>query len=284
MKSSGERIRVLRISHASLTPALRQRERALARAYPDIDLEVLTAERWREAEVDVEALDDDLFPVVKARTRFSKHIQLFAYDAKPLIAALRRHRPHLIDMNHEPYSVACAEILTLCRWFAPQAVVVMQPCQNIFHRYPLPFSWLERRALRRVAAAHVCSKTVQELLCAKGFDKPVAIVPYGVDVDSFTPRPISDHSKTLTIGYVGRMLPGKGVNILGDALSQLKTEKWKLLVVGDGSERAPFERTLAEHGLLDRAEFTGAIRYSTVPPLLQKNDNLVVPTGNKQRT
>lgn len=283
MEISGERIRVLRISHASLTPALRHRERALARAYPDVDLEVLTAERWREAEVDVEALDDDLFPVVKARTRFSKHIQLFAYDARPVIAALRRHRPHLIDLNHEPYSIACAEILTLCSWYAPHAVVVMQPCQNIFHRYPPPFSWLERRALKRVAAAHACSKTVSELLRAKGFAKPVAIVPFGVDVDSFTPRPNSDQSSTLTIGYVGRMLPGKGVNILGDALAQLKTESWKLLVVGDGSERAPFERALAEHGLLDRAEFTGAISYSAVPPLFQKIDILVVPTETTKR-
>lgn len=282
MEISGERIRVLRISHASLTPALRHRERALARAYPDIDLEVLTAERWREAEVDVEALDDDLFPVVKARTRFSKHIQLFAYDPKPVIAALRRHRPHVIDLNHEPYSIACAEILTLCSWYAPQAVVVMQPCQNIFHRYPPPFSWLERRALKRVAAAHACSKTVSELLRAKGFDKPVAIVPFGVDVDSFTPRPISQPT-TLTIGYVGRMLPGKGVNILGDALAQLKTESWKLLVVGDGSERAPFERTLAQHGLIDQAEFTGAVSYSAVPPLFQKIDILVVPTETTKR-
>lgn len=283
MEISGERIRVLRISHASLTPALRQRERALARKYPDIDLEVLTAERWREAEVDVEALDDDLFPVVKARTRFSKHIQLFAYDARPVIAALRRHRPHLIDLNHEPYSIACAEILSLCSWYAPQAAVVMQPCQNIFHRYPPPFRWLERRALRRVAAAHACSKTVRELLRAKGFDKPVAIVPFGVDVNSFTPRPISDQSSTLTIGYVGRMLPGKGVNILGDALSQLKTENWKLLVVGDGSERAPFERILAQHGLIDQAEFTGAVSYSAVPPLFQKIDILVVPTETTKR-
>ena len=283
MEVSEQRIRVLRISHASLTPALRQRERALARAYPDIDLEVLTAERWREAEVDVEALDDDLFPVVKARTLLSKHIQLFAYEARPVIAALRRHRPHLIDLNHEPYSIACAEILTLCSWYAPDAVVVMQPCQNIFHRYPPPFSWLERRALRRAAAAHACSETVRELLRAKGFDKAVAIVPFGVDVDSFSPRPIGNQSAELTIGYVGRLLPGKGLNLLGDALAELKTENWKLLVVGDGSERASFERTLAQHGLIGQAEFTGAVSYSAVPPLFQKIDVLVVPTETTRR-
>jgi len=278
-------MRILRIAHASLTPALRQRERALARGYSDVDLEVVTTNRWREAEVDVDAVDDDLFPVIKARARFSKHIQLFAYEPGPIVAALRRHRPHLIDLNHEPYSVACAEVLTLCSWYAPQAVVVLQTCQNIFHRYPPPFNWLERRALRRVAAAHVCSETVRELLLAKGFKKPVAIVPFGVDTEAFCrQRAFNRESKEIpTIGFVGRMLAGKGLNILADALAQLGSEKWNVLLVGDGPERESFETKLAAQGLLDRAQFTGAISYDRIPDLYQQMDMLVVSTQTMDR-
>ncbi len=39
-----ERMRVLRIAHSSLTPALRQRERAFARRFPNVDLQVLTTD------------------------------------------------------------------------------------------------------------------------------------------------------------------------------------------------------------------------------------------------
>src|SRR5204862_2780640 len=144
------------------TPALRERERALAKECTDIDLEVLTTTRWREAGVDVYATADDLFQVSPARACLSNHIQLFAYDPRPVVSALRRHRPHLIDLNHEPYSIACAEVLTLCRWFAPQAVVTVQTCQNIFHAYPPPFNWLEQRAFKLVAAANICSESVRE--------------------------------------------------------------------------------------------------------------------------
>src|SRR5689334_15202987 len=125
-ETSEPQIRVLRIAHASLTPALRERERALVKLYPQINLEVVTTTRWREAGVDVDAVEDDLFRVSKARPLFSKHIQLFAYDPRPIISALRRHRPHLIDLNHEAYSIACAEVLTLCRWFAPRAIITIQ--------------------------------------------------------------------------------------------------------------------------------------------------------------
>lgn len=281
-------MRVLRIAHSSLTPALRQRERAIVRCYPDVDLEVITTERWREAEIDVAAAPDDLFPVRTARSHLSKHIQLFVYDPRPLIAALREHRPHLIDMGAEPYSVAGAQILTLCNWFAPQAQIVMQSNQNILHNYPFPFSRLEQRAFRRVAAAYACSESVREVLRAKGFVKPAPIIPFGVNTEAFRPRPSRGASEQapdqpLTIGYIGRMLPGKGLDVLADALDKLKGEPWQLLVVGDGSERESFESQLQAYGLRGRAEFTGAVHLTEVPEYFHKLDLMIIPTVTTKR-
>src|SRR6185369_16467199 len=98
-KQQREQLRVLRIAHSSLTPALRERERALVRNFPNVSLEVVTTNSWREAEMDVTAQADDMFPVRSAKTHLSKHIQLFAYDPRPIVAALREHKPHLIDLN-----------------------------------------------------------------------------------------------------------------------------------------------------------------------------------------
>lgn len=284
-KMEGEKMRVLRIAHSSLTPALRQRERAFARLYPDVRLEVLTTQRWREAEMDVEAMGDDLFPVRTARTYFSKHIQLFAYDPRPIIRALREHQPDLIDLSHEPYSIACAEVLTLCNWFAPQVPIVMQTNQNILHNYPPPFNWLEQRAFRRVAAAYACSETVCEVLRAKGFKKPAPICTFGVDTEAFH-LPAGGRKRSsgpLTIGFVGRMLPGKGLNVLADALAKFSGDAWRLLVVGDGPEREGFERRLSDSGLRDRAEFTGAINFALVPEYFHQIDVLVIPTETTKR-
>ena len=284
-KSGAEKMRVLRIAHSSLTPALRHRERAMARCYPNVDLEVVTTERWREAEVMVDATPDDLFPVRTARTYLSKHIQLFAYDPRPIIKALKSHQPHLIDLSHEPYSVPCAELLTVCGWFAPGVPIVMQTNQNILHKYPPPFRWLEQRAFRRVAGAYACSETVVEVLRAKGFTKPAPIVPFGVNTERFQPRPAGEKRSDgpLTIGFVGRLLPGKGLNLLGPALARLKSESWRLLVVGDGPERQGFEQSLHAAGLSDRAVFTGAIDFDQVPEYFHQIDMLVLPTETTGR-
>ena len=278
-------MRVVRMAHSSLTPALRQRERALVKCYSDVDLEVVTTERFKEAEMEVEATPDDLFPVRTASSHLSKHIQLFAYDPRPIVKALREHRPHLIDMSHEPYSVAGAEILTLCNWFAPGVPIVMQTNQNILHNYPPPFCWLEQRAFRRVAGAYACSQTVVDVLRAKGFTKPAPIVPFGVNTEAFRPRPVqrAGANQPLTIGYVGRMLPGKGLNVLATALDKIRNESWRLLVVGSGSERESFEQQLSAFGLMDRAEFTGAINFALVPEYFHKLDVMVIPTETTKR-
>jgi hypothetical protein len=117
---------------------LRERERALARNFSDIDLQVVTAREWREAEVDVKGTPDDLFPVAIVRTLFSKHVQLFAWNPTAIVNVLRRHRPHLIDLNHEPFSVGCAQMLTLCNWFAPRAAIHLQTAQNIYRNIRRP--------------------------------------------------------------------------------------------------------------------------------------------------
>jgi glycosyltransferase involved in cell wall biosynthesis len=272
-----KRIRVVRVAHASLTPALRGRERAVARCFPEIDMEVVTPPRWREAEVEVESEPDEYFPVQTAPTFLSKHIQLFAYDPRPIIEVLKRHKPHIIDMNHEPYSVPCAEILTLRNLFAPQARIVMQTAQNILKNYPLPFSAMEKRAFKQVSAAYMCSETVREVLETKGFHKPMKIVPFGVDLNLF--KPVNRlQNETFTIGYIGRMLPAKGLLVLVDALAQIKNEKWQLVIVGDGPEREATENRVIKHGLQDRCKFVGAIPYDQTPEYFQKLDVLVVPT------
>ena len=79
------------------------------------------------------------------------------------------------------------------------------------------------------------------------------------------------------------MLPGKGLNVLADALEKIKGEPWQLLVVGDGSERENFEQRLREAGLYDRAEFTGAVSFALVPEYFQQLDVMVIPTETTKR-
>lgn len=276
---AGERIRVLRIARASLSPSLRGRERAIAKSFPQVDLRVLAAKSWQEAGVHVELQPDELFPVKGVGTFLSKHIQAFAYNPLPIIKAMLAHRPHIIDLDHEGYSVPAAEIITLRNIFAPKAKIVMQTAQNIYKRYPVPFRQFEQRAFRQIDGAYMCSDTVREVLMAKGFDKPYTLAPFGVDLDLFKPKPIRlQDGMPFTIGYLGRLLPEKGLLTIADALSQVRAQNWRFMVVGDGPERGPLEAALKQYGLLHKTIFTGAVPYERTPEYLQWMDALIIPT------
>lgn len=123
----------------------------------------------------------------------------------------------------------------------------------------------------------MCSETVREVLDAKGFRKPIRIAYFGVDTEAF--RPIErETDRPFTVGYIGRLMPQKGVLVLIDALARIKSENWRLLVVGDGTERRTMERKLAEYGLRDRCRFVGAVQYDETPQYFQKIDVLAMPT------
>ena len=182
----GGRIRVVRIAHASLTPALRGRERALAQRFP-----ILTSKSSRlrvgvKRELKLKPCRTNFSPSER-REHFCQNNTTFCLRSVPIIEAFRRHQPHIIDMDHEPYSVPCAEILTLRNWFAPQAKIVMQTAQNILKNYPPPFSIGKTRVKTSFRGLYVQRNGARSFE-TKGFDKPIQIAPFGVDLEMFKPK------------------------------------------------------------------------------------------------
>ncbi len=107
--------------------------------------------------------------------------------------------------------------------------------------------------------------------------------PGGIDVERFAgARPVSRESLGLPPGvplliWTGRLDPVKGLSTLLEAmtLSPLPAET-RLLLVGDGQERANIQRRIAELGLAVRVVMLG--RRGDVPALLKTADVFVLPS------
>src|SRR5207248_6282038 len=103
---------------------------------------------------------------------------------------------------------------------------------------------IERVVLRRADGAHAPNSDVPGILGARGFGapRPVAVIPLGVDAARFAsaePMPLPSIARP-RIGFVGRFEPVKGLDVLLNAFSNLKTRA-ELVLVGDGSLRAGLE-------------------------------------------
>jgi glycosyltransferase involved in cell wall biosynthesis len=114
----------------------------------------------------------------------------------------------------------------------------------------------------------------------------VHVVPYGLDMSVFRPRPRGDTRAALGLpgGFLficaGRLDRGKGTHHALNALAITgkRLPDARLLIVGDGAERGALERLARELGVTERVIFAGAQKPENMPAYIAAADALLFPT------
>ena len=109
----------------------------------------------------------------------------------------------------------------------------------------------------------------------------VQVIPNAVDPTRFPAaiQPTHRVHDAFTVGFLGGLRPWHGLALLAEAfaLFHARRPSSRLLVVGDGPERADFESALSRHGVRYVTELTGAVAPDRVPGLLASMDAAVAP-------
>jgi glycosyltransferase involved in cell wall biosynthesis len=123
----------------------------------------------------------------------------------------------------------------------------------------LPFlRWLVRWAARASAqAVAISTYTAREL--RKFVDVPVEVIPYTAELARPEPAARTRNGER-SILFVGRLIERKGVAHLIRALGAVRrTVAARLVVVGEGPERASLERLAADTGVTPHVDFRGRV-------------------------
>jgi glycosyltransferase involved in cell wall biosynthesis/GT2 family glycosyltransferase len=271
-------MRVLRVSHSATVPAWRGRERALRSL--GVDLTLLTARSWNAGGVPV-TLDRDNADHAIPVTTWGHHPALFLFDPRPLWRELGRQWD-VIDIHEEPFALATAEVLLLRAVRRCRAPVVLYTAQNIAKRYPIPFRWLERAALRTARGISACNRQAAAITVAKGFAGKPRVIPLGIDPTEFAPADASTQNARdtedtpIVVGFLGRLVPEKGVGLLMTAA--VGEPRLRLRIGGVGPMSDALRADAARLGIEDRVEFVGAVAPQDVPSFYQSIDVLGVPS------
>ncbi len=280
-------MRVLRISHSAVVRAWRGRERALRDLGHDVRL--LSAREWDEGGRSVPLVPDAGEDVVGVRT-FGRHPNVFLYDPRPIWRALGEDWD-LIDLHEEPCALATAEVLALRALRRVRTPYVLYSAQNIAKRYPVPFRWWERRALRDAAGVSVCNTEAAAILRGKGLTAPVHVIGLGVDVDRFSPAPgagpaasgatgptrAAPAGRPVHVGYVGRLLaPHKGLDVLLDA-AELEP-RLRIAIAGGGPHEAALRARAQSPLLTGRVSFDGHLSGDALIDFYRGIDVAAVPS------
>jgi len=183
-------------------------------------------------------------------------------------------RPDILHVEEEPFNLAAFLAVAAARRVGAKAIFFTW--QNLGRRYPPPFSLFERYCYRASSHAIAGNQDAVAVLRAKGYAGPVSVLPqFGVDPELFSPR--EREPEEFVVGYVGRLMPEKGVDLVLRALA-LVERPWSLLLLGSGPAEASLRRLAASLGVEAAVEFLAPIPSRELPTHMHRLSILVLPS------
>jgi glycosyltransferase involved in cell wall biosynthesis len=270
-------VKVLYVSKALTVAAYRDKLRALGES---VQVTAVMPERWGRDPVEPAQVNGPVVRVWPARLHGRNHFYTYRRPRRFLRAA----RADIVHIDEEPYSAVTFQLARHCRQLATPFVFFAW--QNLVKRLPPPFGAFRSYVFRHAAGAIAGTDTAAEVLRAGGWQGPVAVIPQmGVDPARFRPDPAARFAlqrrfgatpDEVFVGYGGRLVPEKGVDVLIRTVPAAPLVR--LLILGDGGERIALERLAERLGVEERVTFVGQVSSLEMPRWLAGLDLLVLPT------
>ena len=218
----------------------------------------------------------------------------YILDFRKLGALLREFRPDIVHIEEEPHALVTVQTIFLHRWARSSAPISLFTWDNIQRPRRFPIGVAKRR-LRRFALERatllVCgNQEAADLIRLRdGYRRKTVVLPQlGADPQEHQPgselqlRRQLGLGDELCVGFMGRLVPEKGIVLLLQALASLRDLRWKLLLVGTG----PLEekvRTEWVPRFNDRIVLHKAVSHSQVPRYLRCMDIFVLGSYRTRR-
>lgn len=261
-------------------PAQRQLE-WLSRM-PELRLTLITPPSWRGddgGETPFQPVHTRGYRVACLPIVGNGHFHRYAY--RGLGRTLSALTPDLVHIDEEPYNPAAWQGLWWARRLGCPAILVAW--QNVFRRLPPPYCWGEAWALRHAAALIAGNTGAAAVVRHKGYAGPLATFAlHGIDPDLWLPRvaPPPTPEAPFTVGYVGRLVPEKGVDLLIRAHARLPA-RCRLRIIGRGPGEAALRELARTQGVAERIEWWGALEPAAIPAAMRALDALVLPSRGR---
>jgi glycosyltransferase involved in cell wall biosynthesis len=140
-------------------------------------------------------------------------------------------------------------------------------------------TWIKRRVIREVSKLTVVSGAMQEYASALSKRPDVEVIPMGVDlVQGFAPAPIAREPYELL--FAGRLVEKKGVRYIILAMPKILEccPNARLLIAGDGPERAGLEQLAISTGVAPYISFLGRMDNAELPNLYRRASIFIGPS------
>ena len=279
------KIKVLFLDHNAVRLSEQAKYEELAK-FGELEIKVITPSHWREVDIIQKENHVPLrnYELISCKTIFTGYQHRSIYLNK-LLKTIKDFQPDVIFIFAEPCDFWLLQAVILQKLFCPTAKLIFHSWQNInVSRVPYKFFFIytliEKIAFRNCHASIVRNEEARHVLRARGFNKNILKIYWGIDATIFTnecndPKP--NERSRFKIGYVGRFVPEKGLQSLFYGVSKLSFD-FDLLLIGSGPLKEEL-RSLAETlQISTKVKFIDVLNHEDLVKYYQTMDVLVLPS------
>jgi len=201
---------------------------------------------------------------------------------------LRDFRPDILLCLGEPSELAVAQVVRLARRACPDIRVVLSTLENVKRTWAGFPKILRGRAetatLARTDMIAAASQSARRMLVSQGFPSDrIRVIYPGFDGTPFGPSDASGLRESqgwtdrFVVGFVGRLVPEKGIDLLLRALTHLPVDVLAA-IAGDGWLEPELRDEAERLGVADRVRWLGRLDRSQIGQYMCAFDTLVLPS------
>ena len=297
--------RILVLSHSYIMKSYRQKFTLIGQLtdqLPEFQIRIITPNHWFEnfQQLTFEPTIETSCQEIALPIIFSGYSSRFVYQ-KGLTPHFRDFQPDIIHLEEEAWSLNALQTLFLQRRFCPQSKLVFRTSLSVDveQRFGVVPKWIEKQVFKKTDMAFPLSQNAVQILARRGYTGPTLVFPNGVDLSLFQPlpdMPVTDqqsvenlkHSLGLidhfVIGYIGRLLHMKGIDILFQAVKLMadnNLNQFKVLLLGRGEYKLELEQLAKVLGIESHLIWVDAVPPEEVPKYINCMDTLVLPSRTR---
>jgi glycosyltransferase involved in cell wall biosynthesis len=278
---TSKKTRVLFVSQAYVVGVNQGKLNAIAET-DKVEVGLLVPSNWKALEWNRQFVVETPYPKIKVYTApvlFSGRGGAYLFNPLQIWQVIKDFQPDIIQVEQEVFSLCALEFAFWSRITGkPLALFGWENMERILSA---PRRWVSNFVMDTVKLMLPGNYDGANLMRKWGYTGLMEIIPQiGVDTQLFAPKPTQTQNEIFNIGFLGRLVPEKGIDTIFTAVRHLldKGLKCQITICGTGLIEQALRNEATKQQIADSVIWRSGVRHDQAPDEINNFDVLVLPS------